>query len=88
MSFPMEGYTLALDLPLRGNDLFTLLDELDDLVLAAGGRVYLAKDARLGASAFAGMYPRLKEWQHIKSRIDPGNHFTSSMARRLAWVAQ
>lgn len=88
MSFPIEGYTLALDLPLRGNDLFTLLDELDDLVLAAGGRVYLAKDARLGASAFAGMYPRLKEWQHIKSRIDPENHFTSSMARRLAWVAQ
>ncbi len=87
MSFPMEGYTLALDLPLRGKGLFALLDELDEQVLAAGGRVYLAKDARLGAKAFAGMYPRLEQWQKIKSRIDPGNRFTSSMARRLAWVA-
>jgi FAD/FMN-containing dehydrogenase len=88
MSFPMEGYTLALDLPLRGKGLFALLDELDEQVVAAGGRVYLAKDARLGATAFAGMYPRLEQWQEIKSRIDPGNRFSSSMARRLAWVAQ
>lgn len=88
MSFPMEGYTLALDLPLCGKGLFALLDELDEQVLAAGGRVYLAKDARLGTKAFAGMYPRLEEWQKIKSRIDPGNHFTSSMARRLAWVTK
>lgn len=88
MSFPMEGYTLALDLPLRGKGLFALLDELDEQVLAAGGRVYLAKDARLGARAFAGMYPQLEEWQKIKLRIDPGNHFTSGMARRLAWVAE
>ncbi|MEE8388670.1 MAG: FAD-binding oxidoreductase [Acidiferrobacterales bacterium] len=88
MSFPMEGYTLALDLPLRGKGLFTLLDELDEQVLAAGGRVYLAKDARLGANAFASMYPQLVEWQKIKLRIDPGNHFTSGMARRLAWVAE
>lgn len=88
MSFPMEGYTLALDLPLRGKGLFALLDELDEQVVVAGGRVYLAKDARLGTKAFAGMYPQLQEWQKIKSRIDPGNRFTSSMARRLAWVAQ
>ncbi|MFV1997746.1 MAG: FAD-binding protein [Acidiferrobacterales bacterium] len=88
MSFPMEGYTLALDLPLRGKELFALLDELDEQVLAAGGRVYLAKDARLGAAAFAGMYPRLAEWQKIKSRIDPGNRFTSSLARRLGWVVE
>lgn len=86
MSFPLEGYTLALDLPLRGKEIFTLLDELDEIVAAAGGRVYLAKDARLGAKAFANMYPRLKEWQKIQSQLDPNNKFTSSMARRLGMV--
>ncbi len=88
MSFPMEGYTLALDLPLRGKGIFALLDELDKQVLTAGGRVYLAKDARLGAKGFASMYPQLKEWRTIKLCVDPGNHFTSSMARRLEWIAR
>jgi FAD/FMN-containing dehydrogenase len=88
LSFPMEGYTLALDLPLRGKGLFDLLDQLDESVIAAGGRVYLAKDARLSADSFSRMYPDLDEWKKIKSRIDPGNHFTSSMARRLGLVTK
>ena len=60
-----------------------MLDRLDDIVVKAGGRVYLAKDARLGRDSFEAMYPRLSEWREVKQRIDPNNHFDSSMARRL-----
>lgn len=87
LSFPMPGYTLALDLPVQGRNLFTLLNELDKLVAKSGGRVYLAKDARMDKELFADMYPQLKTWREIKQRIDPDNHFTSSMARRLGLVA-
>jgi hypothetical protein len=71
LSFPMLGYTLALDLSLRDPDLFKLLDELDELVMQHGGRVYLAKDARLSAASFRRMYPRYGEWLAVKNRLDP-----------------
>jgi decaprenylphospho-beta-D-ribofuranose 2-oxidase len=83
LSFPMAGYTLALDLPIRDEGLFALLDKLDEIVLLHGGRVYLAKDARLSAEHFRAMYPRYDEWCTIKNEIDPGNYFNSSLARRL-----
>ena len=44
LSFPMEGYTLALDVPIRAGTA-ELLDALDGITHAHGGRVYLAKDA-------------------------------------------
>jgi decaprenylphospho-beta-D-ribofuranose 2-oxidase len=83
LSFPMAGYTLALDLPIRDDGLFVLLNKLDEIVLQHGGRVYLAKDARLSAVSFRAMYPRYGEWLKIKNAIDPGNRFSSSLARRL-----
>jgi len=83
LSFPLPGYTLALDLPLRDKGLFSLLDKLDNIVLKYGGRVYLAKDARLSAESFKTMYPRYETWLKIKQSIDPTNRFTSSLARRL-----
>jgi len=83
LSFPMNGYTLALDLPIRDQGLFLLLDELDKIVLQHGGRVYLAKDARLSPEAFRSMYPRYDEWLKIKDAIDPENKFSSSLSRRL-----
>ncbi|MDH4216771.1 MAG: FAD-binding oxidoreductase, partial [Gallionella sp.] len=61
LSFPLAGYTLALDLPLRDEGLFALLNKLDEIVLRHGGRVYLAKDARLSAESFRAMYPRYGE---------------------------
>jgi FAD/FMN-containing dehydrogenase len=82
LSFPMAGYTLALDFPLR-NGLFELLDRLDDIVMDHGGRVYLAKDARMSAEALKRMYPNLPEWLQIKSRLDPQSMFTSDLARRV-----
>ena len=83
LSFPFEGYTLTLDLPVSDLKLFPLLDQLDDLVVSKGGRVYLAKDARLKANTFAAMYPRLEEWQAIKKKVDPESCFDSDLARRL-----
>ncbi len=83
LSFPMAGYTLALDMPIRDEGLFTLLNKLDEVVLQYGGRVYLAKDARLSAESFRAMYPRYDEWLKIKNSVDPQNRFSSSLSRRL-----
>jgi decaprenylphospho-beta-D-ribofuranose 2-oxidase len=51
--------------------------------LKYGGRVYLAKDARMRAETFHAMYPRLAEWQRIKARVDPETRFESDLSRRL-----
>jgi decaprenylphospho-beta-D-ribofuranose 2-oxidase len=83
LSFPMPGWTLAVDLPVR-RGLDRLCAELDELVLAAGGRVYLAKDARVDPETFARMYPRLDEWRKVRDALDPAGVFTSDLARRLA----
>lgn len=83
LSFPLAGYTLALDLPIRDDGLFALLDGLDEIVLRHGGRVYLAKDARLSAASFRAMYPRYAEWLAVKNAVDPQHCFTSSLSRRL-----
>lgn len=83
LSFPMAGYTLALDIPIRDDGLFALLDKLDQIVLQHGGRVYLAKDARLSAESFRAMYPHYAEWLKVKNSVDPENRFSSSLSRRL-----
>jgi decaprenylphospho-beta-D-ribofuranose 2-oxidase len=83
LSFPLAGYTLTLDLPVSGTRLFTLLERFDEIVLEHGGRVYLAKDACLTAARLRGMYPRLAEWQRVKTRVDPHDRFCSALSRRL-----
>lgn len=83
LSFPLAGYTLALDLPIRDDGLFALLRALDEIVLRHGGRVYLAKDARLDAESFRAMYPRYNEWLAVKQSIDPELRLESSLSRRL-----
>jgi len=82
LSFPQPGYTLALDIPVS-DGLFELLDRLDERVLHYGGRVYLAKDARLRPEAFRAMYPRYPEWQSIKSKLDPNNLIRSDLSERV-----
>lgn len=86
LSFPMSGLTLALDIPLREENIFAMLNTLDDIVLQHQGRIYLAKDARLSPNTFRQMYPKYHEWLAIKKRIDPENKFLSSLARRLEMV--
>jgi decaprenylphospho-beta-D-ribofuranose 2-oxidase len=82
LSFPMPGWTLAMDLAVR-TGLDRLLTEFDELVAGAGGRVYLAKDARLAPGTAAVMYPRLAEFAAIRDKADPQGVFVSDLARRL-----
>lgn len=86
LSFPLPGWTLAVDLPATDARVFLLLDEMDEAVAMAGGRVYLAKDARMRPEALAQMYRRLEEWRAIKRAVDPGNRFRSDLAVRLGLV--
>ncbi|MFZ0219162.1 MAG: FAD-binding oxidoreductase [Candidatus Aquirickettsiella sp.] len=83
LSFPLSGFTLAIDIPIYSDKLFTCLDILDEIVIHAGGRVYLAKDARLKPKAFHEMYKRYPEWLVIKKHWDPHNRLSSSLSRRL-----
>ncbi|RSO13726.1 decaprenylphosphoryl-beta-D-ribose oxidase [Streptomyces sp. WAC 06783] len=84
LSFPAAGWTLALDIPAGLPGLGAFLDELDEAVAAAGGRVYLAKDARLRPELVDVMYPRAPEFRELRERLDPRGVFTSDLSRRLA----
>jgi decaprenylphospho-beta-D-ribofuranose 2-oxidase len=83
LSFPMPGWTLALDFPARTPWLSQLCAELDEMVLEAGGRLYLAKDSRIPAGLMPRMYPGLEDFRGVRADVDPSGVFSSDLSRRL-----
>lgn len=86
LTFMKKGYTLALDIPIKDGSIFDTVKTLDQIVLEHGGRVYLAKDSTLDEDTFKQMYPNWEQFMQTKHKLDPDNHFSSSMARRLGLV--
>lgn len=78
LSFPRPGVTLALDFPNKGAGTEKLFERLDAIVCEAGGRIYLAKDARMPRSLFEAGYSKLAEFLPYR---DP--RISSAMSRRL-----
>jgi decaprenylphospho-beta-D-ribofuranose 2-oxidase len=86
LSFPIAGWTLALDLPRAAPGLADSLDRCDALVAQAGGRVYLSKDARMRPDALRAMYARLEEWRAVRDRVDPDGVWRSDLGIRTGLV--
>lgn len=82
-SFPMEGYTLALDFPINPKTL-ELLTELDQITLNHGGRFYLAKDARMSAETFAASDSRIEAFRRQRKDNNWQARFASAQSERLA----
>lgn len=78
LSFPLPGVSLALDFANRGEKLHKLFNRMDNIITAAGGRLYPAKDGRMPGSLFRAGYP---QWQAFNQFIDP--QFSSSFWRRV-----
>jgi decaprenylphospho-beta-D-ribofuranose 2-oxidase len=82
ISFPREGYTLALDFPIK-NGLMDFLDELDLIVLQYGGRLYMSKDARMKPEVLGKGYPNLNKFKDIVRKYNPGGKIHSIQSDRL-----
>ncbi len=82
LSFPFEGYTLALDFKVNQKTL-KLLNELDVIVSDYGGRVYLTKDARMNEEIFKKGYPKWEEFQNIREKYGAMGVFSSQQSKRL-----
>ncbi len=83
LSFPIKGYTLSMDFPVRSN-VTEMIKELDKIVMDYGGRTYLTKDAFLDENTFKKMYDGYwQKWREIKQKYDPQNLFGSNLSRRI-----
>jgi decaprenylphospho-beta-D-ribofuranose 2-oxidase len=82
ISFPMRGYTLAMDFPVD-DAVFGFLDEIDALVVAAGGRLYLAKDARQSRATFEQGSAGLGAFRALRKQIGAEQRLVSHLSARL-----
>lgn len=82
LSFPIEGYTLALDFKVSPHVL-VLLRRLDDMVVDMGGRVYLTKDAVMLEASFKKAYPTWQEFEAVRQKYGAIGKFASAQSQRL-----
>ena len=82
LSFPIEGYSLALDFKIE-KGLFELLDKLDEIVINKGGRIYLAKDARVSKENFEQGYPQIEVFRNLRRQYKMHEKFNSIQSKRL-----
>lgn len=83
LSFPIPGWTLAMDFASDSNNLTQLIQALDEMVIGSGGRVYLTKDSTSSPDSIELMYRDLEKWKSIKKKMDPSNFWQSDQSRRL-----
>lgn len=82
LSFPRPGISIALDIPIRDGTQ-ALVDALNEVVIAEGGRIYLAKDQFTRAAHYRAMEPRLPEWSRIRRHWDPEGRLRSAQSVRI-----
>ncbi|MCK4493423.1 MAG: FAD-binding oxidoreductase [Methylococcales bacterium] len=82
LSFPMEGYSLALDFKIESG-LFEFLNQLDKVVLKYQGRIYLAKDSRVSQSVFEQGYPKIDKFRYIRKKYNLNQKFNSLQSKRI-----
>lgn len=81
-SFPMDGYTIAMDFPIN-NKTLSLMNRLDEITSKYGGRIYLAKDSRMSKETLLETEKRLKNFDNLRKKIDTKKKFESSQSTRL-----
>jgi decaprenylphospho-beta-D-ribofuranose 2-oxidase len=82
LSFPIEGYTLALDFKFS-NKIIELLHKLDDIIIEMGGKIYLTKDAVMKERTFKKTYSKWEEFEHIRHNYGALGKFSSAQSKRL-----
>ena len=83
LSFPSEGWTLAIDIPNSVPNLFETLNHLDYQISNCRGKIYLAKDSRQTPKMFKKTYTLFRDWIKIKKDLDPDCKFVSDISNRL-----
>lgn len=82
LSFPLEGTSIAVDMPAT-QDVQRIVDGLNEFLIAVGGRVYLTKDRFTRPEHFRAMEPRLAAFEALRTKWDPGRRLRSAQSRRL-----
>ncbi|MDD2652285.1 MAG: FAD-binding oxidoreductase [Sulfurimonas sp.] len=82
LSFPMEGYSLALDFKIE-TGLFELLDALDEVVVRHGGRIYLTKDVRVSRETFEQGYPLIETFRTFRKENNMDKKLQSLQSKRV-----
>jgi FAD/FMN-containing dehydrogenase len=82
LSFPLEGYSLALDFKIE-KGVFELLNTLDNIVMKYNGRIYLSKDVRVTKKVFEKGYPRIEKFREIRKKYKLDSAFSSLQSKRV-----